>query len=173
VQYQLLHVTAYHLPSVYYEQIARALMDEARHQQLLDRSWQALNPEQQADYTQQAAQRPRMTRPVRASARPAALTPLTGFAGSLRHPRFGAWLVQELVQPPLPEIEPYPTLTWILVTPDEPRRTGEFRRAFTLEDVPHLLDMLDSDWRYLLSGGRPQLTRARQWFAPAPVEPNG
>jgi hypothetical protein len=151
---------------VYYEQSARALLNEARHQQALDRISNALNQEQLTGNTPGLGQVPSTAYSAATGpSQPIPLAPRTSFMGSLQHPGFGQWLVQELAQRPLPEIEPYLTLTWVWVTPDSPRRAGDSRRVFTREDISYLLDLLDGDWSFLTTGGRPQIDRARTWFA--------
>ncbi|UOG74331.1 hypothetical protein MTX78_19705 [Hymenobacter tibetensis] len=166
VQHQLLHAPTQQLPPVYYERAVRSLVAEAQLQQAQDQAWNALSPEQQAAYAQELAQRLSTTRPsVTIPSHPIPLAPRTSFSGGLQHPGFGEWLVQELAQRPLPEIEPYLILTWVLARPEAPRRAGEARRVFAPDDIPYLLDLLDSDWSFLTTGGRPQLARARDWFA--------
>ncbi|MBG8553463.1 hypothetical protein [Hymenobacter guriensis] len=155
VQYQLLHASEEQIPSVYYEQSARALVAEAKRLQTDNQIWLELSPELQADYLY--IKRP----PIAAIP----LAPRIIFSGGLKHPGLGKWLVQELIQRPLPEIEPYLTLTWVFVAPDLRRSLWDHRRTFTRQDITYLLDLLDGDWSYLTTGGRPQLARAHTWFA--------
>jgi hypothetical protein len=166
VQYQLLHASVTQVPPVYYEQAVRAHIDAARHQRELERLWQSLSPDLKAAYQQTSLFSAGTTSAADTPAKVKLnILPRTASPGSIHHPQFGEWLIQELARRPLPEIEPYLTLTWTLVTPETPLHPGDRRMPFSLDDIPYLIDLLDGDWSYQIPGGRQQLSRAREWFS--------